>query len=99
MKKLLIRILLKFKYVKELDFYWHSTHNKLHALQSRETKRKYELCYGSEGVSVDMSVKHKDVHNLETNTYCTIKVFPYGDDIGYAVLCAEELLDKLNEEI
>lgn len=99
MKKLLIGILCKFKYVKELDFYWHSTHKKLHALQSRETKRKYELCYGSEGVSVDMGVKHEDVHILETYTYCTIKVFPYGDDPEYAELCAKELLDKLNEEV
>lgn len=99
MKKLLIRILQKFKYVKELDFYWHSTHKKLHALQSRETKRKYELCYGSEGVSVDMGVKHKDVHNLETSTYCTIKVFHYGDDPDYAELCAKELLDELNKEV
>ena len=99
MKSFLIRILQTFKYVKELDFYWHSTHKKLHALQSRETKRKYELCYGSKGVSVDMSVKHKDVHNLETSTYCTIKVFPYGDDPDYTELCAKELLDELNKEV
>ena len=88
-----------------MDFYWHTTHNKLHAFQSRETKRKYEICYGSEGVSVDMGVKHKDIYNLEPNTYfetityCTIKVFPYGDDPDYAELCAKELLDKLNEEV
>jgi hypothetical protein len=99
MKELLIGILQKFKYVKELDFYWHSTHKRLHALQSRETKRKYDLCYGYEGVSVDMCVKHKDVHNLEEYTWCTIKVFPYGDDVDYAELCAKELLEKLNEEV
>lgn len=31
--------------------------------------------------------------------HIVIKVFPYGDDPAYARLCAEELLDKLNERM
>lgn len=32
------------------------------------------------------------------NFMLPIKSFPFGDDKEYAKLCAEELLDKLNEE-
>ena len=32
------------------------------------------------------------------NIKIPIKSFPFGDDKEYAKLCAEELLDKLNEE-
>ena len=33
------------------------------------------------------------------NFMVPIKSFPFGDDEEYAELCAEELLEKLNEEI
>ena len=33
------------------------------------------------------------------NFMVPIKSFPFGDDEEYAKLCAEELLEKLNEEI
>ena len=33
------------------------------------------------------------------NFMVPIKSFPFGDDKQYAKLCAEELLEKLNEEI
>ena len=95
MKKLLIRILRKFKYIKELLSFLQM----LNAIQAERTKRRYELYYGGEGVIIDMYVFYKDENNLETSTYCTIKVFPYGDDPDYAELCAKELLDKLNEEV
>ena len=95
MKKLLIGILQKFKYVKELL----SCFRMLNAMQVERTKRRYELFYGGESVIVDMYVSYKDENNLETNTYCTIKVFPYGDDPEYAKLCAKELLDELNKEV
>ena len=32
------------------------------------------------------------------NIKIPVKSFPFGDDMEYAKLCAEELLDKLNEE-
>lgn len=95
MKSFLIRILRKFKYVKELLSFFRM----LNAMQEERTERRYELYYGGESVIIDMYVFYKDENNLETSTYCTIKVFPYGDDPDYAELCAKELLDKLNEEV
>ena len=95
MKSFLIRILRKFKYVKELL----SCLGMLNAMQAERTKRRYELYYGGESVIIDMYVFYKDENNLETNTYCTIKVFPYGEDPDYATLCAKELLDELNKEV
>lgn len=99
MKKLLIRILRKFKYVKELLSCLNDTCRILNAMQAERTKRRYELCYSDDSVTIDMYVFYKDENNLETNTHCTIKVFPKGDDPEYAELCAKELLDKLNEEV
>lgn len=99
MKRLLIRILQKFKYVKGLKSLIDSYRCELKALQEYDTKRQYGLWHDDENVSVVMYVKYKDNHNLQSCTLCTIKVFPYGDDIEYAELCAKELLDKLNEEV
>lgn len=98
MKKLLIGILQKFKYVKELLSCLSDTY-RMNAMQAEITERRYELYYSGESVTVNMYVFYKDKNNLETNTYCIIKVFPYGDDPEYAELCAKELLDKLNEEV
>lgn len=99
MKKLLIKILSKFKYVKGLKSLIDSYKCELKALQEDDTKRQYELWYNVESVSIVMYVTYKDNHNLQSCTLCTIKVFPYGDDPEYAELCAKELLDKLNEEV
>ena len=99
MKKLLIRILQKFKYVKGLKSLIVSYKCELKALQEDETKRQYGLWYNAENISIVMYVHYKDKDNLEFCTLCTIKVFPKGDDPDYAELCAKELLDKLNEEV
>ena len=99
MRKLLISILRKFKYVKELKSLIDSYKCELKALQEDDIKRKYELWYNAESVSLVMYVKYKDNHNLQSCTLCTIKVFHYGDDPEYAELCAQELLDELNKEI
>lgn len=99
MRKLLIRILRKFKYVKELLSCLNDTSRMLNAMQAERTERRYELCYSCDSVTIDMYVFYKDENNLKTNTYCTIKVFPYGDDPDYATLCAKELLDELNKEV
>lgn len=96
MKKILIGILRKFKYVKELLSCLNDTSRKLNAMQAERTERRYELYYSCDSVTIDMYVFYKDENNLETSTYCTIKVFPYGDDPEYAKLCAEELLNALN---
>ena len=40
------------------------------------------------------SVVSLEINNIKI----PIKSFPFGDDKEYAKLCAEELLDKLNEE-
>lgn len=99
MKKLWIRILRKFKYVKGLIQLINSYKYELKALQEDDTKRQYELWYDVESVSIVMYVTYKDNHNLQACTIASIKVFPYGDDPEYAELCAKELLDKLNEEV
>ena len=99
MKKLLIRILRKFKYVKGLIQLINSYKYELKALQEDDKKRQYELWYDVESVSIVMYVTYKDNHNLQSCTLCTIKVFPYDDDPEYAELCAKELFDKLNEEV
>jgi hypothetical protein len=99
MKKLLIGILRKFKYVKGLISIIDSYKYELKALKRDDTKREYELWYNVESVSIVMYVTYKDNHNLQACTIASIKVFPYGDDQDYAELCAKELLDKLNEEV
>lgn len=99
MKRLWIRILRKFKYVKGLIQLINSYKYELKALQEDDKKRQYGLWYNVESVSIVMYVTYKDNHNLQSCTLCTIKVFPYGDDPDYAELCAKELLDKLNEEV
>jgi hypothetical protein len=99
MKKLLIGILRKFKYVKGLKSLIDSYKYELKALREDNTKRQYELWYNDESVSIVMYVTYKDNRNLQSCTIALIKVFPYGDDPDYAELCAKELLDKLNEEI
>lgn len=99
MRKLLIKILQKFKYVKDLNSLIDSYKCELKALQEDDTKRQYELWYNVESVSIVMYVTYKDNNNLQSCTLCTIKVFPYDDDPDYAELCAKELLDKLNEEV
>jgi hypothetical protein len=99
MKKLLMRILRKFKYVKGLKSLIDSYKCELKALQEDDTKRQYELWYNVESVSIVMYVTYKDNRNLQACTIASIKVFPYGDDPDYAELCAKELLDKLNEEV
>lgn len=99
MKKLLIGILRKFKYVKELLSCLNDTCRMLNAMQAERAERRYELYCGSESVTINMYVFYKDKYNLETSTYCTIKVFPYGDDPEYSKLCAKELLDELNKEV
>jgi hypothetical protein len=99
MKKLLIRILQKFKYVKGLISVIDSYKYELKALREDDKKCQYELWYNAESVSIVMYVTYKDNRNLQSCTLCIIKVFPYGDDPDYAELCAKELLDKLNEEV
>lgn len=99
MKKLLIGILRKFKYVKDLKSLIDSYNCELKALQGDDTKRQYGLCYNVGSVSIFMYVEYKDNRDLQLWTHCVIKVFPYGDDPDYARLCAKELLDKLNEEV
>lgn len=99
MKKLLVGILRKFKYVKGLKSLIDDYKCELNALQEDETKRQYELWYNVESVSIVMYVTYKDNRNLQACTIASIKVFPYGDDPEYAELCAKELLDKLNEEV
>jgi hypothetical protein len=99
MKKLLTRILQKFKYVKGLIQLINSYKCELKALQEDDTKRQYELWYNVENVSVVMYVTYKDNRNLQLCTIASIKVFPYGDDPEYAKLCAKELLDELNKEV
>lgn len=98
MKKLLIGILRKFKYVKGLKSLIDSYKCELKALSRDEPKRQYEFWYNDESVSIVMYVTYKDNRNLQACTIASIKVFPYGDDPEYAELCAKELLDKLNEE-
>ena len=39
------------------------------------------------------------VYMISENTSFPIKIFPFGDDMEYALLCAEELCEKLNEKI
>ena len=112
MKKLLIGILSKFKYVKVLKSLIDSYKCELKKLNGdiehlterlrfytyyfAADAREFKIIENFDSFDIVLEIVRAVPFRVEN---FPIKRFYFRDDIDYAKLCAQELLDKLNEEV
>lgn len=112
MEKLLIKILQKFKYVKDLKSLIDSYKCELKELSEdikhlKERLSVYRYYFAADAREFKM-IENFDSFDVVLRLVTIspyreesvlIKRYYFKDDVEYALLCAQELLDKLNEEV
>lgn len=70
-----------------------SKHNRFYEVEEDELSDAYN-------VNLKVYIRSSTYYGetLDTVCYCLIKSFPFADDKDFALLSAQELLDKLNEK-